>query len=112
MNVKPSGYHILIELETVEEKTESGIIMHSKSEYEREQRGAHRGKVIAFGPLSFTGYKGVDDSLPVLERAEAWGVKVGDTIECGRYAGEMLKKEGVDRFMLIPDSKVLGVINE
>ena len=107
--INPTGYYILIELEEVDEMSEGGIVMYSKDSQEREQRGHHRGVVRSFGPLAFTGYKGIEDSLPVEERAKAWGVEVGNTIECGRYAGEMVQKEGIDRFTLIPDQKILGV---
>ena len=110
MRMQAAGYNVLIELEKVEHVTASGIITASRAEHEREQRGQHKGKIINFGPLCYCGYSGIDPDLPVAERAALWGVKVGDIIECGRYAGESVEKEGIDRFMLIPDQKVFASI--
>lgn len=112
MKAKATGFFVLVELDVVEEKTESGIIVHSKASHEREQRGHHKGRILNFGPLAFAGYSGIDNNLDADGRAEQWGVKVGDEVEFGRYAGEMLQKEGIDRFMLIPDQKIMGVFHE
>ena len=110
--IKATGYYILVELEAIEETTASGIIVHSRESQEKEQRGHHKGEIISFGPLCFAGYSGVDNNLPVEERAKQWGVQLGDVIECGRYAGEMVQKEGIDRYMLIPDQKIMGAYDE
>ncbi len=114
MKTKPKaiGFFVLIELDKVEEKTASGIIQYDRTSHEREQRGAHRGTIIGFGPLAFAGYSGIDSEMDAEGRAAQWGVKVGDEVEMGRYAGDMIKKEGVDRFMLVPDQKLMGVFYE
>jgi co-chaperonin GroES (HSP10) len=112
MTVKAAGYHVLVELEAVEETSKGGILIHSKESQEREQRGHHMGRVIHLGPLCFAGYSGIDSELDATGRAAQWGVKVGDLVEFGRYAGEMVQKEGVDRYMIIPDQKLLGVFDE
>lgn len=107
-NPGAKGFFVLIELDKVEETTKSGIVVHSKTSHEREQRGHHRGTIIKFGNLAFAGYSGIDSELDVHERAAQWGVKIGDEVEVGRYAGEMIQKEGIDRFMLVPDQKIMG----
>lgn len=112
MTVKAAGFYVLVELEEIEETSSGGILIHSKESQEREQRGHHMGRVKGFGPLAFAGFSGMPDGLDATERAELWGAKVGDLVEFGRYAGEMVQKEGSDRYMIIPDQKILGVLDE
>lgn len=111
MTAQATGWFVLIELDAVEETTESGIVIQSKESQEREQRGHHKGKIINFGPLCFAAYHAIDADT-VEKRAAQWGVKIGDEVEVGRYAGEMLQKEGIDRYMLVPDQKIMGVLND
>lgn len=110
--IRATGYFVLIELEEVEQKIKEGslegFVTTSNIEHEREQRGHHKGTVVDIGPLAFAGYSGINNDLSSIKRADQWGIKIGDTIECGRYAGEMVQKEGIDRFMLIPDAKIMG----
>ena len=112
MTAKAAGYYVLVELEAIEVTSAGGIVIHSKATQEKEQRGHHTGRIIHFGPLCFAGYSGVDEKLDAEGRAAQWGVKIGDLVEFGRYAGEMIQKEGEDRFMIIPDQKILGVLDE
>lgn len=104
---KALGYFVLIELDEVKETTKSGIIVHNGADLEREQRGQHKGKIVSFGPCAFAGYNGIDADTAE-DRAAQWGVKLGDTVEMGRYAGEMMEKEGVDRYMVVPDQKLMA----
>jgi len=49
----PTGFHILIELDRVEEKSAGGIIVNVGDEAKREQGGMNRGTILAFGNTCF-----------------------------------------------------------
>ena len=71
--MKPTGYHVLIEVKTVEETTASGIILPQETR-NREQAAMTTGTVLEFGPACFKNMSsGVDSPAD-------WGVSVGDTI--------------------------------
>lgn len=111
--MKPSalGYYILIELEKVEETTDSGIITATREQLEREQKGQHKGKIVSIGPLAFAGYSGVPEKANHIQRAECWGVRIGDVVEMGRYAGtDTIQEDGHDRYMIVPDSKLMCLL--
>jgi len=100
--MKPLGYYVLIEIEDVEEVTPGGIVM-PKGLTEKEQLVDQIGIVKAIGPTAFMGYPGCDVGSP----AEAWGIQVGDKVLFEKYAGEYSKD---DSFRLVPDSKIIGLI--
>lgn len=92
----PTGGHLLVLPEKVEEKTKGGIIIPETTR-EKEQQAATVGKLIAVGP---TAWKDIDDG-------SAWA-EVGDKISYGRYAGvTMLGKDG-ESYVLINDNDALA----
>jgi co-chaperonin GroES (HSP10) len=110
--LQATGWFVLIELLEVSQTTASGIVLSSNYEHDREQQGHHRGKVINFGPQAFSGYRGIDDADDVTERAAKWGIEVGDIAEVGRYAGFRVNPDDPkDLRMMIPDQKIMGVVN-
>lgn len=72
MNIKPIGNRILVEQLTQEEVTKSGIVLPSSAEKEKKAQG----KIIAVG----TGGE-----------IARLGLKVGDTVVFGKYAGEEIE---------------------
>ena len=56
-----------------------------------------------------TGFKGIDDNLPVEKRAELYGVKIGDLVEFTRYDGKPPRKEeGAGLYRMIQDQHIIG----
>lgn len=107
--VKPLGHHVLIEIIPVQFTTESGIIMGSASEQERERKGRDIGKIIAFGPTAYLGFEGC-------KAPEDWGVKVGDVVELsGRYDGKFSRVSEYDKayesLRYVNDSDIIGVFS-
>lgn len=100
--MKPLGYYVLVEIDDVEEVSEGGIVM-PKGLTEKERLIDQMGIVKAIGPTAFVGYPGCDGDNP----AESWGIQVGDKVLFEKYAGEYSKD---DSFRLIPDSKIIGLI--
>ena len=116
-----TGYYILIKMDVVaKEKTTAGGIILETKDRERTQDACDTGVVVDIGPVAFTGYSGIDDKLPTLDRAKLWGVEVGSRIIYESYQGKSLKglranteieRESNSLMRLIPDNQVLGVIN-
>ena len=102
--MKPLGYNVLVEIAEVEEISAGGIVMPTGLT-NKEQLVDQIGTVTAIGPTAFIGYPGcdVDGKTP----AECWGIQVGDKVLFEKYAGEYSKD---DSFRLIPDSKIIGLI--
>jgi len=79
MNIKPIGNRILVEQSTEEEITASGIVLPDTAEKEKKAQG----KIIALGNGS---------------AVSNLGLKVGDTVVFGKYAGEEIEVgRGVDK---------------
>lgn len=74
MNIKPLGNRILVKQQTPEEVTASGIVLPASSDKEKKTQGT----IIAVG-------KGED--------IEKLGLKVGDTVVFGKYAGDDIEGE-------------------
>ena len=109
--IKPTGFHVLVEMEEVEETTESGIVIATKSGREREQNGHDVGTVIAIGPTAHMGYEGCDGDTAEA-RAAQWGYGIGDKVQFERYQGKLLDIPGCENHRIITDSNIIAVIGE
>lgn len=94
--ILPTGGHLLVLPEKVEEKTKGGIYI-PESTREKEQQAATVGKLIAIGP---TAWKDLDDG-------SAWA-SVGDKISYSRYAGVTMTGSDNESYVLINDNDVLA----
>jgi chaperonin GroES len=74
MKVKPLGNRILVQQLSTEEVTKSGIVLPDTADKEKKAQG----KIVALG-------SGVD--------IETLGLKLGDTVVFGKYAGEEVEVE-------------------
>ena len=115
MKNKPIGYHVLIDMEGVEntitEGPLAGFQKASTQEHEREQGGHDVGTIVAFGPLVFADYAGCDAETPE-GRAAQWGCKIGDKVLFERYEGKLLRVDGCENLRLITDSRMKMVIGD
>lgn len=111
--VQPLGFYVLIEMDDIENTTESGIILATNDQHKREQNACDVGTIIAFGPTCFVGFVGCENG------PEAWGVAVGDRVEYERFEGKASKydkdgsiaEQGRERLRFIPDSKIIGKVS-
>lgn len=94
MNIRPLHDRVVVN-RTEEETTSAGGIVIPDSAAEKPSQG----EVVAVGP----GKKLDDGSV------QAMGVKVGDKILFGQYAGSTVKLEG-DEFLIMSESEIFGVI--
>ena len=95
--IKPVGYSLVVEPEQIEEKTESGIVLGTPEQLEREQMRQTDGVVLAIGPMAFhdEGYK---------------RCKVGDRVVMKAYAGMMRKGVDGKAYRIIADTDVIGIL--
>lgn len=94
--ILPTGGHLLVMPEKVEEKTKGGIYL-PETIREKEQQAATIGTLIAVGP---TAWKDIDDG-------SAWA-EVGDKISYARYAGVSMTGKDNESYVLINDNDVLA----
>jgi chaperonin GroES len=94
--ILPTGGHLLVLPEKVEEKTKGGIYIPETTR-EKEQQAATIGKLIAIGPSA---WKDLDDG-------SAWA-EVGDKISYSRYAGVTMTGKDEESYVLINDNDVLA----
>lgn len=107
--IKPVGFQVLVKMEEVEMISAGGIVIATAIENKREQAGHDIGVIVSFGPLAYIGWEGVE-GVSADERAECWGLKVGDKVEFHRYDGKELDHPGYEDHRLIPDKDIIGVI--
>ena len=94
MNIRPLHDRVVVN-RTEEETTSAGGIVIPDSAAEKPSQG----EVVAVGP----GKKLDDGSV------QAMGVKVGDKILFGQYAGSTVKLEG-EELLIMSESEIFGVI--
>lgn len=108
MNIKPCGYYILVDVTETEKVTPGGIVL-PEALTQKEQTVEETGTIIAFGPTSFVGMRGCsEEGRPAHEQ---WGLKVGDKVEFKRYEGKKCYVKGFENYRYIPDTHIMGVID-
>ena len=109
MNIKPTGYFVLVEVVKVDETHEGTSIIMVSDEHKRETGGRDIAHVKAFGPIAYKGYEGCDSH-------KDWGVDVGDLVEFNRYDGKVPRhaetNEELKNLRLIIDSDIIAVVEE
>ena len=96
MAVKPLDDRVLIKQSEAEEITEGGIVLPDAA-----QEKPQRGKGVATGPGKL---------LDSGERGEM-GLKKGDEVFYGKYAGTEVKIDGKD-FVIMRETDVLAVVEK
>jgi len=109
MKLRPKGLQVLVKLQTVEEKTDGGIILPSEL-VDREQNGQFIGVVEEFGLFAFSDWEGLGETLE--ERCETYGIKVGDTVLFRRYDGVGAPLDEFTDHRLIPSNCILAVVEK
>lgn len=92
----PTGAHILVKPDTVEEKTAGGLYLPQDTR-DKEQQAATSGTLIAVGSGA---WKDLDDGSP-------WA-DIGDHVTYGRYAGVVLTGADGNDYTLLNDNDLLA----
>jgi len=122
MKIKPLGFYVLVEMVKVEEVSDGGIIMPSDL-INKEQEATNVGYVRAIGPTAYEGYPGCEPpehsnrdamgggKVNVIP-ADMWGLQVGQKVEYRRFEGKESAISGYENYRYIPDSHIIGAIEE
>jgi len=107
MKIRPTGYHVLVKVDPVDEKIKGSSLYMPKNEAKREHVGRDVGVIVEFGLRCYEGYEGCKSPAD-------WGVKVGDRVEFRRYDGKVPRyaeeDESLKDFRLINDGDIIAVL--
>ena len=106
MKIKPCGFQVLVEVEVMPEKSESGIILKTKKAFDREQEGHDVGHIVAFGKQCFKGFAECETPNDWCE-----GLAIGSLVEFRRYDGKIPRHDEEGKYRCINDSDILMVID-
>jgi len=113
--LRPTGYYVLVKMEEVKNEVEDGALagfqLASKDQHTREQSGHDVGVLISLGPTAYCGYQGVEGETAE-QRAECWGVTVGNKVEFNRYDGKKPNHPDFQDYRVIQDGMIIGVIED
>ena len=96
--VKPILHRILLKLDNIETKTESGIII--AMDEKRERKAVEVGTVVSIGETAFKDYGGAPDMI-----------KIGDRVVIARYSGKEIK-DGDIEYVVVNDEDILVKLGE
>ena len=96
LTMKPLDDRVVVEPTDADERTAGGILLPDTAKQKPQQ-----GKVIAAGPGKLT-----DDGKRI-----ALGVKVGDTVLYGKYAGSDVEVNGTE-FKILRESDILAKLGK
>lgn len=111
MKIKPLGFYVLVEMIKVEKTSAGGIILNTDV-VAKDQDATDIGYVRAIGPTAYHGYPGCDSVEGELVPCAKWGLEVGMKIEYRRYEGKKSAVEGYENYRFIPDSHIIGAIED
>ena len=94
IKLKPLQDRVIVKQTEAEEKTKSGIVLPDSA-----KEKPTKGKVIAVGPGK------LDEKGKPMEI----GVRVGDSVYYGKYAGTDVEVEG-QKFVILRENDILGVL--
>lgn len=90
MNIKPLGDRVLVKPLASEEITKSGIVLPETTDKQKKEQG----EVVAVGEG---------------EKIKKLGVKVGDKVLFGKYAGDEVEMDKVE-YRFLKEEDVLGIV--
>mgnify|MGYP003653511067 CR=1 FL=1 len=96
--INPAGHRILVLPMDVAEKTESGIILNTEGQREREQMSNTTGVVVAMGDTCY-----LDSETP-------W-CKVGDKVAFAKYAGLLYTGQDGVKYRMFNDGDITATLD-
>lgn len=96
--IHPKGHRVLIYPEPVEETTQSGIIINTGVNIERERLAQLKGTVVEIGSTAWH------------DQPESW-VNVGDKIIFGKYSGLIYTGDDGLEYRIINDLDIVATVS-
>ena len=97
--LQPILHRIILKLDDIEKKTESGIIL--AVDEKRERKAVEVGTVVSVGPTSFKDYGETPDI-----------VKVGDRVYIAQYSGKTIKDTDGVEYTVVNDEDLICILQE
>jgi len=118
MKIKPLGFYVLIEMETVRQES---VIQLPQELIDKEQDATSIGYVRAIGPTAYCGYPGCEMTEQIdldnggwenkdIPPHKCWGLEIGQKIEYRKFEGKKSSLKGYENYRYIPDSHIIGAI--
>ena len=98
--MKPLLHRIILKLDSVEEVTESGIIIASDT-LKKERKAVETAIVVSIGPTAFKDYGGDENT-----------VKVGQKVVIARYSGKEIKGTDGEEYVVVNDEDLLVILGD
>ena len=118
MKIKPLGFYVVVEQVEVEDVSDGGIVLPSDL-IKKEQQATAVGYVRAIGPTAYVGYPGCDldsDTTPWPTTSKTphgcWGLELGQKVEYRKFEGKPSSVKGYENYRYIPDSHIIGAIDD
>ena len=102
-NIAPTGHHVLIKPDAVEEKSEGGILLQAafdSNNLSREQAATTTGEIVAVGDTAWLDFAG----------DKPWA-KVGDHVYFTRHVSKEIK-DGDETYFLLTDENILAIMGK
>lgn len=103
MKLSPTGHHVLIKPDAVEEKSEGGILLQAafdSNNLSREQAATTTGVIVAVGKTAWLDFAG----------EEPWA-KVGDHVYFTRHVSKEIK-DGDELYFLLTDENIVCILED
>lgn len=97
--ITPTGHHVLVLPDKVEEKTKGGIYLPQESQDDK-QRAATKGLLVAVGPTAWLEFA----------KGEPWA-KAGDYVSYAKYGGINMSGSDGEDYVLLNDQDILAVLS-
>lgn len=135
MKIKPLGFYVIVEQIKVDDVSDGGIVLPADL-IAKEQEATAIGYVRAIGPTAYVGYPGCErikatrenpgcHTIDVAELgfmqhvsaepatpAQQWGLEIGQKVEYRKFEGKESSVKGYENHRYIPDSHIIGVIDD
>ena len=98
--IVPILHRIILQLDEVETKTASGIVI-PEMVTDKERKAVEVGTVLAIGPTAFRDYGGDENT-----------VKLGDRVIIAKYSGKEVKDDDGQKYVAINDEDIICVIKD
>lgn len=97
--ISPLLHRILLKLDDVEKKTESGIVI-PEMVTDRERKAIEIGTVVAIGPTAFKDFGGDGETI-----------SLGDRVIIARYSGKEVKDKDIS-YVVVNDEDIICTIKD
>lgn len=97
--ITPVGHRVLVLPEQIDETTDSGIVLMTESQKEREALAQMYGIVVAMGDSCYA------------DQPSAW-CKVGDRVSFAKYSGLLYTGADEQEYRVINDLDIVAIVEE